>query len=93
MSLSTRSCLKVVIISAYHVCCSNLRHHVRFIVFRIDGTVVGNGIDFLTPAPNLSHGILLGLLELLDNAVHDINKDNLGLGLVLCHWVDWRRDV
>ncbi len=87
MSLSIRSSLKAINISAYHVCCSNLRYHIRFVVFRIDSTVVGDGIDFLALTSNLSHGVLLGLLKLLDNAVHNINEDYLGLGLVLCHQV------
>ena len=46
-------------------------------ILGIYGTVVGDFIDFLAISTDFSHGVFLVFLEQLDDAVHDINEDDL----------------
>lgn len=41
------------------------------------GTVVSDFVDFFALSSNFGHGIFFVLLKLLNDTVHDINKDNL----------------
>ena len=43
----------------------------------VDGTIIADGVDLFTVPSNLGHSVALGLLELLNELVHDINEDNL----------------
>lgn len=44
----------------------------------VNGAVVGDLVDLLTLPTNFSDGVFLGFLKLFDDAIHYINKDNLG---------------
>ena len=44
---------------------------------RVDGPVIADGVDLLAFSSNLGDGVTLGLLELLNELVHDIDEDNL----------------
>lgn len=53
----------------------------------VDGTVIADGVDLLAFPSNLGDGVTLGLLELLNELVHDIDEDNLqdeSLANMLC---------
>ena len=50
----------------------------------VDGAVVGNLVDLLTLSSDFGDGVFLGFLKLFDDAVHDINKDDLGSTLAFC---------
>ena len=43
----------------------------------VDGTIIADGVDLFTVPSNLGHCVTLGLLELLNELVHDIDEDNL----------------
>ena len=43
----------------------------------IDGTVIGNCVDLLALTSNLGDCVLWCILELLNELVHNIDKDNL----------------
>lgn len=53
-------------------------------VLGVDGTIVGDFIDLLTLGANLGDGVGGDFLELLDDAVHDIDEDNLSWSMSLC---------
>ncbi len=43
----------------------------------VDGTVIADGVDLLALASNFGDSVALGLLELLNELVHDIDEDDL----------------
>ena len=45
--------------------------------FGIDGSIIGDLIDFLALAANLGDGVFFSILQLLDDAFHDIDEDYL----------------
>lgn len=43
----------------------------------VDSSIIRNGIDFVSITPNFSNGIFWGLLQLLNELVHNIHENNL----------------
>ena len=56
---------------------SNLFNCFCFICFRIDGTVVGDGVDFFAFRSNLGDCVRFLVLETFDELVDNIYEDNL----------------
>lgn len=48
----------------------------------IDGTIIGDGIDFILFSADLRDCVGFGLLELLNELLHDIDEDDLVRRLV-----------
>ena len=63
--------------AAYHVCIRDFLDGIFLVGFGVDGTVIANGVDLLAFPSNLGDSVALSLLELLNEFVHDIDKDNL----------------
>lgn len=56
---------------------------------RVDGPVIADSVDLLAFASNLGDSVTLGMLELLNELVHDIDEDNLqdeSLANMLCQY-------
>ena len=65
----------------YDVGGRDLFDDIRFVIFRVDGAVVGDCVDFLSFGANFGDGVGGVFLKLLDNAVHDIDEDDLSCGI------------
>ena len=63
--------------ATYKVCRGNLINNFCFMSLGVDGTVIADLVDFLALSTNLSDSVLLGLLELFNETIHNIDKDNL----------------
>ena len=73
--------------AAHQVCTGNLLYGIFLVGLGVDGTVVADGVDLLAFPSNLGNSVAFGLLELLNELVHDIDEDNLqdkGLADTLC---------
>lgn len=79
MPLTTR-------VAAYQVCTRNFLHCIFLVGLGVDGTVVADGVDLLPFPSNLGDSVTLGVLELLNELVHDIDENNLqeSLANTLC---------
>ena len=78
-------------VTAYQVCTGDLLHSIVLVGLGVDGTVIADGIDLLAFASNLGDGVAFGLLELLNELVHDIDEDDLqdrSLVNTLCHYCE-----
>ena len=62
---------------AYHVCIGDLFDGIFLVGLGVNGTVIADGVDLLAFPSNLGDSVALGLLELLNERVHDIDEDNL----------------
>lgn len=65
---------------AYDFCFGDFVNDFGLVVLRIDGTVIGNCIHFLAFGTDFGDCILGCLLKLVDDAVHNVDKDHLGQG-------------
>ena len=61
----------------YDVGGGDLLDDIRFVVFGVDGAVVGDCVDFFSLSANLGDGVGGDFLKLLDDAVHDIDEHDL----------------
>ena len=52
-------------------------HGIFLVGLGVDSTVIADGVDLLAFPSNLGDSVTLGLLELLNELVHDIDEDNL----------------
>lgn len=64
-------------VAAYQVCAGDFLHSIFLVGLGVDGTVIADGIDLLAFPSNLGDSVARGLLELLNELVHDIDEDNL----------------
>lgn len=75
---------------AYQVCTGDFLHGIFLVSLRVDGTVIADRVDFFAFPSNLGDSVALGLLELLNELVHDIDEDNLqdeSLANTLCQYL------
>ena len=63
--------------TAYHGCIANFLDGIFLVGLGVDGTVIADGVHLLAFPSNLGDSVALGLLELLNELVDDIDKDNL----------------
>ena len=63
--------------AAYQVCIRDFLHGIFLVGLGVDGTVIADGVDLLAFPSDLGNSIALGLLELLNELVHDIDEDDL----------------
>ena len=61
----------------YDVRACDLVDHILLVCPRVDGTISADGVDLLTLAANLRHGVVFCALELVDQVLDNIDKDNL----------------
>lgn len=74
---------------AHQVCTGDFLHGVVLVGLRVDGTVIADGIDLLAFPSDLGDSVTLGMLELLNELVHDIDEDDLqddSLANMLCQY-------
>ena len=67
-------------ICIYHLSSCNLVDDVRLVCLRIDSSVVLDSVHFLTLRAYLCDSVFGSVLKLLDELVHNIDEDDLGLG-------------
>lgn len=72
-------------VRTYQICSPNLLNDVCFMGLGVYGTVIGNGVHFFPITANLRHGVLFGLLELINDAFHHIHKDHLDTNQRMLH--------
>ena len=61
----------------YQVCTGDFLHGIFLVGLGVDSTVIADGVDLLAFPSNLGDSVTLGLLELLNELVHDIDENNL----------------
>lgn len=64
-------------VAAYQVCTGDFLHGIFLVGLGINSTVIADGVDLLAFSPNLGDSVSRGLLKLVNQIVHDIDKDNL----------------
>lgn len=66
--------------TAHQVCIRDFLHGILLVGLGVDGTVIADGVDLLAFPPDLSDSVAFGVLELLNELVHDIDEDDLYVG-------------
>lgn len=59
---------------AYQIGSPDFLNDICLVGLRVDGTVIGNCVDFLAVSTNLGHSVFFCLLELVDDIFQDIDK-------------------
>ncbi len=76
-SLFNHSIVTSILAATYQIRRTDLIDDILLVGLGVDGTVVLDGIDLLTVVADFGHCVALVLLQLLDDAVHDIDEDDL----------------
>ena len=71
------ACRLTTCVGVYQVCTGDFLHGIFLVGLGVDSTVIADGVDFLAFPSNLGDSVTLGLLELLNELVHDIDENNL----------------
>lgn len=77
-------------VAAYQVRTGDFLDSIFLMSLGVDGTVIAYSVDLLAFSSNFGDSVTLGLLELLNELVHNINEDNLqdgSLANTLCQYV------